>query len=118
MSCSSLKYRLLAGLIVVVLISAGWRPHDALARYTVPKPELIDPTLVKAASEERQMLGAIVLVDKAGWFFKLTGAKAQVAPLAEHFVSFVKDLKFEGQPAEPKWKLPPGWKEQPGNELR
>src|SRR4030095_14907477 len=99
-------------------LMAGCRPQDEIARYSVPKPELVDPTLVKAATEERQMLGAIVLVDKAGWFFKLTGAKAQVAPLWEPFQSFVKELKFEGEPAKPKWNVPPGWKERPGNEFR
>ncbi|MCI0358738.1 MAG: hypothetical protein L0211_09675 [Planctomycetaceae bacterium] len=115
---SLLRFRPFAGLLAVALFAAGCRPHDEIARYTVPKPELIDPTLVRAAAEERQMLGAIVLVDKAGWFFKLTGAKAQVGPLWDPFVSFVKDISFEGRPAEPKWKLPPGWKEQPGNEFR
>jgi hypothetical protein len=99
-------------------LAAGCRPQDEIARYTVPKPELIDPTLVSAAAEERQMLGAIVLVKRAGWFFKLTGAKAQVAALPESFISFVKDLKFEGDPAEPTWKVPAGWKELPGNEFR
>src|SRR5262245_341780 len=118
MSFPSPRFRPLAALLVAVLLAAGCRPQDEIARYTQPKPELIDPTLVKAAAEEQQMLGAIILVDKAGWFFKLTGAKAQVAPLADQFESFVKDLKFEGRPAEPKWKLPPGWKERPGNEFR
>lgn len=118
MLLSRLTLRSIAWLLLALVLAVGCRPQDEIARYTVPKPELIDPTLVKAESEERQMLGAIVIVDKAGWFFKLTGAKAQVGPLAEQFVSFVKDLKFEGQPAEPKWTVPPGWKELPGNEFR
>jgi hypothetical protein len=105
-------------LAALALLLAGCRPHDEIARYTVPKPELVDPTLVKAAAEERQMLGAIVIVEKAGWFFKLTGAKEQVAPLADPFIRFVKDVKFTGSPAEPKWKLPAGWTELPGNEFR
>ena len=105
-------------LVAIALLVAGCRPQDEIARYSVPKPELIDPTLVKAAADERQMLGAIVLVDKAGWFFKLTGAKAQVSPLAEPFITFVKDVKFAGTPAEPKWKVPAGWTELPGNEFR
>ncbi len=115
---SRLMLRSFGWLAFAMLLATGCRPQDEIARYTVPKPELIDPTLVKAAAEERQMLGAIVLVDKAGWFFKLTGAKAQVTPLAEPFITFVKDLKFEGSPAEPKWKVPAGWKELPGNEFR
>jgi len=118
MLLSRLMLRSMGWPLLALVLAAGCRPQDEIARYTVPKPELIDPTLVKAETEERQMLGAIVIVNKAGWFFKLTGAKAQVGPLAEQFVSFVKDLKFEGQPAEPKWTVPPGWRELPGNEHR
>jgi hypothetical protein len=105
-------------LLLGLVLAAGCRPQDEIARYTVPKPELIDPTLVKAETGERQILGAIVIVDRAGWFFKLTGAKDQIGPLAKQFITFVEDLKFEGTPAEPKWTVPPGWKEQPGNEFR
>jgi len=108
----------MASLALAALASAGCRPADEIARYTVPKPELVDPTLVKAAAEERQMLGAIVLVGRAGWFFKLTGAKEQIAPLSEPFLTFVKSIRFEGSPLEPKWIVPPGWKELPGNEFR
>jgi len=118
MSFSSVRFRPLAALLAAVLFATGCRPQDEIARYTVPKPELIDPTLVKAATEEQQMLGAIVLVDKAGWFFKLTGAKQQVSALAEPFLLFVKDVTFEGSPAQPKWKVPAGWKERPGNDIR
>ncbi len=118
MLLSPLNFRWLAWIVLMLLASIGCRPQDEIARYTVPKPERIDPTLAKAAATERQMLGAIVLVDKAGWFFKLTGDKAHVAPLAEPFISFVKDLKFEGSPSQPKWQVPAGWKERPGNEFR
>ena len=122
MSLSRLIFRpaalTMASLALAALASAGCRPADEIARYTVPKPELVDPTLVKAAAEERQMLGAIVLVNRAGWFFKLTGAKEQVTPLAEPFLTFVKSVKFEGSRPEPKWTVPPGWKELPGNESR
>jgi hypothetical protein len=122
MSFSRLHRRLplsLAGLLALVLVVfTGCRPPDEIARYTVPKPEVIDPTLVAAAAEKRQMLGAIVIVERAGWFFKLTGGRPQIEPLVQPFESFVKSVRFEGSPPEPKWIVPPGWKELPGNEFR
>ncbi|MEX2176155.1 MAG: hypothetical protein WD872_17470 [Pirellulaceae bacterium] len=108
-------------LLVLLVVAAGCRPQDEIARYTVPKPELVNPTSAAppaAAAQPQQMLGAIVLVGDAGWFFKLTGDPAVVAALEEDFTSFVKTLEFQGIPAEPKWKLAEGWKALPGNQFR
>jgi hypothetical protein len=113
--------RLNLGWIAAVVLAAGLagcRPQDQIARYTVPKPELIDPTLASGKAVERQMLGAIVLAEQAGWFFKLTGPKEQVAAVEEPFREFVKTLEFKGSPPQPRWQLPAGWKELPGNEFR
>src|SRR5687767_10408368 len=115
---SRLRLRPLAGVVVALLLAAGCRPQDQIARYSVPKPELIDPTLVAGPAVERQMLGAIVLVEQAGWFFKLTGPKDQVAAVEQPFREFVKGLEFKGTPPQPRWQLPAGWKELPGNEFR
>ena len=120
MSFSRFTLRSLVWPLVVLAIATGCRPQDEITSYTVPKPELIDPTLAKApaAVNEQQMLGAIVLVDDAGWFFKLTGDPAAVGPLEESFETFVKSLTFSGNPPQPKWELPENWKELPGGGLR
>jgi hypothetical protein len=112
MSFPRLHLRTLGWPLLLVALAAGCRPQDEITRYTVPKPELIDPTLASAppTTTEQQMLGAIVLVDDSGWFFKLTGDPAAVGPLEESFESFVKSLKFAGNPPEPKWELPTDWK--------
>lgn len=115
---SRLTLRPLVGVLAALLLAAGCRPQDQIARYTVPKPELVDPTLVSGPAVERQMLGAIVLVEQAGWFFKLTGPKDQVAAVEQPFREFVKALEFKGAPPQPQWQLPTGWKELPGNEFR
>jgi hypothetical protein len=118
MLLSRLKLGPIVGVVLAAALAAGCRPQDQIARYTVPKPEVIDPTLVSGPAVERQMLGAIVLVEQAGWFFKLTGPKEQVAAVEQPFREFVKGLEFKGTPLQPRWQLPAGWKELPGNEFR
>jgi hypothetical protein len=115
---SRLNLGWIAAALLAVGLASGCRPQDQIARYTVPKPELVDPTLVAAPTVERQMLGAIVLVEQAGWFFKLTGPKDQVAAVEQPFRDFVKALEFKGTPPQPRWQLPTGWKELPGDRLR
>jgi hypothetical protein len=118
MSFPRFTLRTLGWPLALLAIAAGCRPQDEITRYTVPKPHLVDPTLTQVSQPpivEQQMLGAIVLVEDAGWFFKLTGDPAAVAPLAGSFETLVKSVKFAGQPPEPKWQLPDGWKELPGD---
>ena len=50
---------------VLLLLLSGCGQHDEIARYSVPKPELVDPTLVDkpnmpaAAANEQQKQGVI-----------------------------------------------------------
>lgn len=98
----------------------GCRPQARITKYTVPKPELIDPTLTAAGEgKPQQTLAAIVPVEKTGWFFKLTGPPDVVGSARSDFDAFIASLKFAGQPEpKPEWKMPPGWKEQAGAGLR
>ncbi len=114
-----LNLRLLAWPLLGLAV-AGCRPQDQIANYTVPKQHLIDATLTEATVEQprQQMLGAIVLVDEAGWFFKLTENQDSVALLEEPFSEFVTSLKFPPPQAQPQWQLPEGWKALPGDQNR
>lgn len=103
----------------------GCGQHDQIARYTVPKPELVDPTLVSktaapaAAKPEQQTLGLIVPVGETSWFFKLTGEKEAIEPQYEAFMQFVSSVKFSSGPdAKPSWTLPEGWQQSPGSQFR
>ena len=106
------------------LVFAGCGQHEEIAHYTVPKPELIDPTLVSsakppAADTETRTLGLIIPLPGTGWFFKLTGDAAAVEKQEEAFTQFVKSLKFsEGPDPKPSWTLPEGWKDKPGSGMR
>lgn len=115
--------RLAMSAVVVAVVGCG--PQDEIARYTATKPELVDPTLVARSvpvansAAEQQTIGLIVPVGKMGWFFKLTGDLATVAAEHENFVQFATSLTFtEGTDPKPQWKLPPGWKETPGSQMR
>jgi hypothetical protein len=118
MSFCCLTLRHFAWLSLALAAAAGCGPEDKIVTYTVPKPELIDPTLVQAGANQReqQMLGAIVLADEVGWFFKLVGDPPVVGKLNDAFVKFVTEADLTG--SEPKWELPAGWKQLPGNEFR
>jgi hypothetical protein len=121
MSFRRLNLWLVPSAILLAPMAAGCRPQEQISRYTVPKPHLVDPTLVStpAAAVPQQTLGAITSVGKTGWFFKLTGDPAVVGEQKDAFVEFVKSLQFAGEPEpQPKWMLPAGWTEQPGSGLR
>jgi len=120
----------LRGFIAVLLVASscailGCDQHDQIARYTVAKPELVDPTLVAkanvpaAAVAEQQTLGLIVPIGETSWFFKLTGDNAAVELQHDAFLQFVSSIKFSSGPnARPSWTLPEGWKELPGSQFR
>ena len=93
------KLRLCASIIAccALLFCAGCGQRDEIARYTVPKPELVDPTLVSApgkAAEATQTLAAIIVAGDMGWFFKVTGQPQAVEPVREQFMTLIKSVKF------------------------
>src|SRR5262245_42558483 len=85
----------------------GCRPQEPITRYSVPKPELIDPTLTAGGALEtttqQQMLGIIVPLGEESWFFKLMGDPAAVEPARSVFLDFVKSVKFSsGESPRPR----------------
>jgi hypothetical protein len=113
-----------AALLLVVTV-AGCGQQEKITSYRVKKPEVIDPTLVSAASTpaapatEQQTLGLIVPIGDTSWFFKLTGDAKSVEPQQDAFLEFTKSIKFSGgADAQPSWTLPAGWKDLPGSQFR
>jgi len=110
-------------LVPLVACLAGCRPHEQIAKYTVPKPDLINPVSTSGpaaatAPVEQAILGAIIPVGEQSWFFKLTGDPQAVEPQRDAFLAFVKSVKFASGGDKPTWTLPEGWKERPGSEFR
>jgi hypothetical protein len=109
-------------LVPLLACLVGCRPQEQIAKYTVPKPDLINPVSTSApphaaAAAPQAILGAIIPVGKQSWFFKLTGDPAAVEPQREAFLEFVKSVTFASSD-KPSWTLPEGWKERPGSEFR
>jgi hypothetical protein len=63
------------------------------------------------------MLVAIVPHGSDATFFKVTGSIAQVGSIADDVKQFVESLQVTSDSA-PTWKLPEGWREEPGNDFR
>lgn len=104
-------------------LAAGCGTREEIARYSVAKPELVDPTPVSASgpvamATKQHVLGAIIPVKSTSWFFKLAGDPDAVEPVREQFLSFVKSIQFSEGDSKPTWKLPEGWQELPGGEFR
>jgi hypothetical protein len=126
LSHNSLRQARLVAAVALVLALAGCGQRDEIAKYTALKPEVVDPTLVSrpasetpAAATEQQTIGLIVPVGQTGWFFKLTGDVSTVEPQHEKFIEFASSIDFaDGPDPKPKWKLPEGWKEMPGSQMR
>ena len=106
-------------------------PAERVVAYTAKKPEVLDrefparepigtpgekPTGPTEITD--RMLAAIVLHGSQVWFFKVSGPIEAVAKHAETFTSFLESVHFDGADSPPHWKLPEGWQQQPGNEMR
>ena len=115
----------------LLLFFGGCHKAEEISLYSVPKPPPpVKPTIAGRASgvnpadsdeidsvaEPGQILGAIVPRGSQTWFFKLTGPSAAVLAKIEPYLEFIKSLRFEGQ--TPRWTLPEGWSEEPGNQFR
>lgn len=108
---------------LLMLLAVGCGSREQIESYTVRKPELIDPTLANAPApgepKPTQTLGAIVVLENAGWFFKTTGDPGTVGPQKDAFLNFVKSIRFSsGADPQPQWDLPEGWTERPGGDFR
>lgn len=97
----------------------GCSKQPQITSYTVKRESAPVATSTSREPSDR-MLGAIVPQADRYWFFKLTGPKTTVAGVVDGFEQFVKSLTFTAGPgaSQPKWTLPSGWTQKPGNEFR
>lgn len=104
--------------LCALLVSAGCRPEEQITRYSAPKQpkSTSGRTPSSPASEPGRMLGAIIPQGEKTWFVKLTGPTDDVAQHRSAFDALLAGWSFAD--GKPKWELPPGWNESPGNEFR
>ncbi len=129
---------LCAGLLVL----AGCNRDEEIRSYSVDKPAVVQrenggegsapdapaapamtsPTqrpgraMNAAASKAERMFAAHVPLGKDVWYYKMTGPIDAMEPLVKPLADFVSSVKYENGKAT--WKLPEGWKENPGSGMR
>ncbi len=107
-SSKTIRFVTCCGTLALLASLSGCRPPDQIQQYQVARP-----------GAPHRMLGAIIPRGERGWFFKLTGANDVVAKEADKFTAFIESIQFgEGDDADPTWKLPEGWTQEPGGEMR
>ncbi len=90
---------------------------DAPAAPAMTKPTERPPRAMNAtASKAERMFAAHVPLGKDVWYYKMTGPIDAMEPLIKPLADFVSSVKYENGKAV--WKLPEGWKENPGTGMR
>ena len=99
-TCSNLVPAFCLTLVLLSVTGCTEEPQIRTARV---------PTAKTATEGGDVMLAAIVPTKGQAWFFKLTGSKSEVDPIAEQFESLLATLSIgDGKPV---WKAPAEWKE-------
>lgn len=110
---------LIAAAILSVLCLAGCQPEPQIRQYTVPKlATASQQQAMPSADQPRTMLGAIVLAGGDAWFFKATAAPDVIAEHREAITKFLRGTTFSATGESPRWELPEGWKQEPGDNIR
>lgn len=96
----------------------GCSHEPQIEQYTVKREKSPEPP--PSIEPRDRMLGAIVPQGDKNWFFKLTGSKQTVAGVVDTFRQFVQSIRFSAGPGSgnPTWKLPEGWTQKPGSDMR
>lgn len=106
---------------VAVVTGIGCEPEAQITTRTVERTEPPRPIfdVEKRKAKMAHTLVAILGADDKAWFFKVSGPARQVEPRRDEFVAFLETLGPAAKKGDPpSWKLPEGWLEQPGSQLR
>lgn len=93
-----LGYGLLATLLMTLV---GCGPSAEIAEYT------IDNRMPESFVQADRMLGAIVPIDDAVWYYKIVADKSNAESVQQEFQSWIKKLSY--QDGEPKLETPETW---------
>ncbi len=121
-------------------VIVGCNNEEGINSYTVDKPEKVQqenhventaadapaaPAMAKPsqppagaaqAGKPARMFAAHVPQGNDVWYYKMTGPVEAVEALVEPLAKFVSSVKYEQGKAS--WKLPEGWKQNPGGGMR
>jgi hypothetical protein len=103
------RLRLIVALCSMTLFGCG---QEEIRSYDAPKQQV-------AEKVKERMLAALVPHGEQMWVLKMQGPEAAVAEHKTDFDSVLSSLHFDGASAKPiTWKTPPGWKDEPGDQMR
>jgi hypothetical protein len=112
----------LAPILAALLIFAlGCGKAEQIQTYTVPKEPkpaaIADATDTKPGEPTDRMLAAILPAGGQAWFFKAVGPIADIDKHEKEIKDFFSKLTLAAD-GRANWKLPAGWKEEAGNQMR
>ena len=102
---------------VLLILLAACSDDESIRRYQVPKaPPPPERHTHAPETVADGMLVAIFTRPEHTWFFKATADGARLDAIRPAFRELIASVRF----AEPKveWSLPPGWRTEPGSEMR
>jgi hypothetical protein len=107
--------------VIGFLFALGCQQAEQIQSYNVPKETktavAATTTNVKPGEPTDRMLAAILPADGQAWFFKVVGPIADVGKHEKEIDDFFAGLTLAAN-GRAQWKVPAGWKEEPGNGFR
>ncbi len=128
-ACPCRRLRWPCAVLAVLMAASGCQKAAEIAHYKVPKEPEVSPSEGLAAGADNsgeagnaqtdRMLAAIVPHGDKAWFFKLSGLAEAVGKHSETFQTLIQSVSFpESAGGKPQWKLPDGWQQKSGSEMR
>ena len=107
----------ISSFVILVMTGCGGGDEEQIVAYAVPKPHVIYEQ--NHAPPPDRTLGAIILGQQTGWFFKLSGTNERVNEEAEPFNTLIASVRLAEDPnGPPTFTVPAGWDRQEGSGIR
>jgi hypothetical protein len=109
-------------LLLCALTAIGCQ-REQIQKYSVvnlaarPAARSSPPAASAKPGEISRMVSAIARRADADWIFKITGSQQNVAATEAKWRAFLEQISFD-ESGQPKWELPEGWTQEPGNQFR
>jgi hypothetical protein len=83
--------------LTLAVMASGCRPQKPIEVSSLEKPVDV-------------MLAGMMIEAETAWTVKIVGKRDRVLSAQESVYQFARSLDFSGDPSNPTWKLPEGWK--------
>jgi hypothetical protein len=103
--------------IACAVIAQGCRRAEQIQSYDVPKVTAAASVEMKSGDATDRMLTAMFPAGEQAWVFKAVGPIPEVDKHEKEIRDFFAAVTL-GEDGKAHWKLPAGWREEPGNPVR